>query len=532
MKIGFYGASGSVTGSCHYLEVSGKKILLDCGLYQGRDMKERGNDRFEFNPAEIDYLILSHAHIDHSGRIPMLYKQGFRGQIICTPPTGDLSEVMLMDSAKIQEQDAARINRKKARAGQKEIEPLYTMLDAQKSMEHFLTLEYDKKMEIFPGLSLTFTDSGHMLGSAYTTLDIKEEGKEDLRFVYSGDVGNHNIPLLREPGHIDSADLLLMEATYGNRLHQPPVDENDRFIEIINSTVRGGGNVVIPSFAVGRTQEILYILNDYAEKGLLDKNVKVYVDSPLATKATQIFSKYQSYMDSDAQKRIKTGDDILKFEGLRLVESTEDSMRLNDIKSGSVIISASGMADAGRVRHHLKHNLWRPECSVIFVGYQAEGTLGKDLISGVKNVRITGENISVQAKIYQMGGLSGHADRNGLLEIIDNMRVKPIKTYLIHGDDPARMSLAKDLEERNLNVSLARYMQSIEINSKEDLNTPAEVIDQAMIDAGNREPLVTDDEASEPVKIDNRSKIMDILNKKDINRMSKEELLRFLNENL
>lgn len=561
MKILFTGAAGSVTGSSHLFEINGRKVLLDCGMYQGRDAKERGNDVFQFNPSEVDYLILSHAHIDHSGRIPLLYKQGFKGQILCTAPTLDLSAVMLEDSAKIQEQDAARINKKRLRQGKEEVQPLYTIIDAKETMKFFRAIDYNKKINIFDGMDLEFRDSGHMLGSAFTILDIKENGKEPIKVVYSGDVGNKNIPLLKDPDIIKETDLLLLEATYGNRLHTEATDERDKFISIINKTIKRGGNVIVPSFAVGRTQEIIYILNEYAENGKLDPNVKVFIDSPLASKATEVFRKYRGYLDEDAKKLMDLGDDVLDFKGLALVEDTEESIRLNDVRSGAVIISASGMADAGRVRHHLKHNLWRKECSVVFVGYQAEGTLGKDLISGDKSVSIMGEIINVEASIYQMNGLSGHADQKGLLDFVDNFDKKPRKIYLVHGDDDARMTLANELENRNLNTSLAKWMETVEINSKEDLDSPMEVIDKSLIkettitDAMDESlnsgftPMVTDEEGIDNKEItpnhkshessnpnnkrrSNRDRILTILNSKNVNKMSKEEILELLGKNL
>lgn len=531
MKIQFSGAAGCVTGSSHLLNINGKNVLLDCGLYQGRDQKERGNNEFPFVPSQIDYLILSHAHIDHSGRIPMLYKNGFNGKIICTPPTKDLCDAMLQDSGKIQEQDAERENRKRGRQGKKPIEPLYTIEDAIQVLNLFETVDYNVVTDIFDGLKLKFIDSGHMLGAAYVLLDIKEDGKDPIKFAYSGDVGNHNIPLMNEPGKIEEADILLLESTYGNRVHEPQNNENEKLISIINSTVKNGGNVIIPSFAVGRAQEIIYILNEYAEKNLLDEKVRVYIDSPLASKATAVFQKYQNYMDEEAQKYIKSGDDIFKFKNLFIVEDVEESKKLNMEKEGCVIISASGMADAGRVRHHLKHNLWRKECSVVFVGYQAEGTLGKILIDGIKNVTIVGENVQVEAKIYQMNGLSGHADRNGLLDVVKGMDKKPKKICLVHGDAGARASLGKTLEEKGYNIMLADNGEELIIDSLNDLNTlteviegPIEILHKKQANEGVLEEIKDKDAKVSDISND-RKRLIEILGIESINNLSDEELL-------
>lgn len=472
MKIEFSGAAGTVTGSSHLITAGGHKVLLDCGLYQGADEKARGNDLFPFDPKEIDFLILSHAHIDHSGRIPMLYKNGFRGMILSTPPTYDLCDIMLRDSAFIQEQDTERENRRRLRGKQALEKPLYTVKDAEEVLKYFKTLDYNVERELFPGFRLRFQDSGHMLGASFVEIWARGDDGQDIKIVYSGDIGNHNIPLMKEPHYIDEADVVIMESTYGNRLHEPQENENLKLLEMINSTIRKGGNVVIPSFAVGRTQEILYVLNDFAEAGMLDPKVKVFVDSPLASKATQVFEKNTRYFDQAAQERIARGDDVLNFPQLHFTEDVDDSKELNKTRSGLVIISASGMAEAGRIRHHLKHNLWRQESTIIFVGYQAPQTLGRIILDGKKEVKLFGEDVAVEARIEQLHGLSGHADKNGLLQFAEGFsKHPPKKVYLVHGDDDAKAELAESLRAEGFRVEIPVEGTIVEIRTLEDLET-------------------------------------------------------------
>lgn len=473
MKIEFYGGAGTVTGSSYLITAGGRKVLLDCGLYQGSDARKRGNDTFPFDPAAVEYLILSHAHIDHSGRIPMLYKHGFRGKILSTPPTYDLCRIMLKDSAYIQEQDAERDNRKLQRKRQPLVEPIYTVRDAEKSLELFEVLDYEVMKEIWPELKVRFQDAGHMLGSSFVELWLKTDDGEDVKLVFSGDIGNHNIPLMREPRYVDEADIVIMESTYGDRLHEPQENENHHFIDLINSTMKAGGNVVIPSFAVGRTQEILYVLNEASEKGQLEKGMRVFVDSPLASKATAVFDKNARYFDRHAQERIEKGDNVLEFPELHFTESVEDSKKLNNTRSGLVIISASGMAEAGRIRHHLKHNLWRPESTVIFVGYQAPQTLGDIILSGKEKIKIFGEEIAVEARIERLYGLSGHADKKGLIQFAEAFtKGKPKKVFLVHGDEEARRELGIALQTRGFEVEIPDEGTVQVIRTLDDLSTP------------------------------------------------------------
>lgn len=466
MKIDFYGAAGCVTGSSHLLNINGKNVLLDCGLYQGRDEKERGNETFPFNPKDIDYVILSHAHIDHSGRIPLLYKKGFKGQVLCTEVTKDLCSVMLPDSGHIQEMEVEWKNRKRERQGLQPIEPLYTAKIAELSMYLFTGYRYDEIIDVYDGLKIRFRDAGHLLGAAIVELFIKESGKEEVKIVFSGDLGNKNIPIIKDPSFIDYADYVIMETTYGNRVHENITDELAQLITIIKDTFKRGGNVVIPSFSVGRTQEVLYALNNYIENDYL-KDVKVYVDSPLAIESTKIFEKYSNLYDDEAKSIIEKGDNPLEFDGLLFTNSPEDSAKINKIQSGAIIISASGMCEAGRIKHHLKHNLWRKESSVVFVGYQAEGTLGRSILDGAKKVKLFGEEIAVNANIYALQGLSGHADKDGLLEWVNGFKKRPKEILLVHGDREARLNFKEMLDNKGYNSRIINFGETYFINDKE-----------------------------------------------------------------
>lgn len=438
MKVEFYGAAACVTGSCHLIKIYDKNILLDCGMYQGIDEKERGNEHFNFNPKDIHYVILSHAHIDHSGRIPYLYTQGFRGKVLCTEATVDLCAAMLADSAHIMLLENEWQNKRRVRLGQEPVKPLYSPEDVTAAMRLFSPVSYNQWIELFEGFKFRFIDAGHLLGSAITEILVNEHRKE-CKLVYSGDLGNKDIPLLNDPELVESADYLIMEATYGDRLHEKGDKELHQLVNIIKDTFKRGGNVIIPSFAVGRTQELLYTLNNYIENNELPA-VPVFVDSPLATESTRIFNKWHKYFDEEATKLINSGDDPLHFKSLFFTRSAEESMALNKVKKGAVIISASGMCEAGRIKHHLKHNLWREESSIVFVGYQAEGTLGRSIVDGAKQVRIFGEDIAVNAQIFSLSGLSGHADRDGLHKWINGIKSKPKKVILVHGDREAQKS--------------------------------------------------------------------------------------------
>lgn len=447
MELQFSGAAECVTGSSHVIRVRDKTILLDCGLYQGRDADLGKNQGFQFDPKDIDLMILSHAHIDHSGRIPLLYKEGFTGEILCTKATMELCQVMLLDSAHIQEMEVQWKNKKLARKGLKPIEALYSTQNAQECLKLFKSYSYGEEIRPFDGLSVVFKDAGHLLGSAIIELVMVEKEGSPVNLVYTGDLGNFNIPLISDPTFISEADYVIMETTYGDKVHNNFKDVLKELANIIKETIAGGGNVIIPSFAVGRTQEVIYALNKYVEEDIL-KDVCVYVDSPLAEKATRVFENNRNIFDADAKDMEKHDENVLSFKGLHFTHSSEESMKLNEVQKGVVIISSSGMCDAGRIKHHLKHNLWRKENSVVFVGYQAEGTLGREILDGNKMVRIFGEEISVAATIHNLEGLSGHADRNGLINWIDNVKIKPKQVFLVHGDKDAQKSFKELLDSK------------------------------------------------------------------------------------
>ena len=460
MKLSFYGADQCVTGSCHCLEVNGKKILVDCGLQQGRD--EVDNASLPFHPGAIDCVLVTHAHIDHSGRLPLLIKNGFEGKIITTRLTAQLLDIMLQDSAHIQESDAEYQNRKNLRAGRPTVQPLYTVEDAERVKEFVQTCEYGETVQLCEGVTAEFIDAGHLLGSASIRVTA-HEGGETRVIVFSGDIGNVDQPIIRDPQFFDSADYVLMESTYGNRNHTEVWSYTEDLAQIIDETLGRGGNVVIPSFAVGRTQELLYFIREIKDKNMVKsvKDFPVYVDSPLAKSATSIFcGNLHGYLDEAAIELVKDGTHMFSFPGLHLTETTDESKQLNLDGTPKVIISASGMCDAGRIRHHLKHNLWRPECTVVFVGYQGEGTLGRALLEGVKSVKLFGEEIAVHAQIVNFQGLSSHADRNHLLSWIQAIQApKPQHVFVVHGDREVAPFFAKTIQGLGFTAHAPQYTE-------------------------------------------------------------------------
>ena len=451
MKVKFCGASTGVTGSCHMISTEEHKILLDCGQFQGgKEMEKKNKEPFPFHPEEIDCVILSHAHIDHCGRLPLLVKRGFSGNIYCTDATADLLDVMLRDSAYIHEKDAEWQSRKNARTGKPPVEPLYTIRDAEAALKLVKPILYDQLIELNEQMRIVFNDAGHILGSAVTELWI-DEGETTSKIVFSGDLGVMNRPILRNPVKIKKADYVIMETTYGNRLHPANATSIDELIHITVKTVKRGGSVIIPSFAVGRTQELIYQFNMFYEhhpeyQNVLG-NVNVYIDSPMATTATEVFKKNAQVFDEETKNYILSGDNPLDFKNLKFTRNTADSQMLNNDKTPKIIISASGMCEAGRIRHHLKHNLWDPRNSIIFVGYQAEGTLGRLLIEGAEEVRLFGETIRVSAEIYNLEGFSGHADQKGLLDWLSGFQVKPKQIFLVHGEEDAKHDFAEKIRE-------------------------------------------------------------------------------------
>ncbi len=449
MKITFVGAAHEVTGSCHYLQACGKKILIDYGMEQGKDLFE--NIDIPVEASQIDYVFLTHAHIDHSGLLPLLVRNGFSGKIYATEGTTGLAGIMLRDSAHIQMFEAEWRNRKAKRSKDVPLfTPLYDMEDADGAISSFVPIPYDKRINVSEGIDIRFTDVGHLLGSAAIEVWLTEEGTTK-KIVFSGDIGNTNQPLLRDPQKIKEADYVLIESTYGDRLHSKgKVDYIKELSEVLNTTFARGGNVVIPSFAVGRTQELLYFIREIKEKGLVTvrPDFSVYMDSPLAVDATEVFHRNErSCFDEEALEFVNKGINPLDFPGLCLAITSDESKEINFIDEPKVIISASGMCDAGRIRHHLKHNLWREECTILFVGYQSVGTLGRALVDGVERVKLFGEEIDVKAEIRGLTGLSGHADKNGLLDWITGFSPKPQKVFVVHGEDQVTDIFANTLKD-------------------------------------------------------------------------------------
>ena len=448
MKLTFIRADHEVTGSCTLLEIGGHYGLIDCGMQQGRDQFE--NIDIPVPAAQIEFVLVTHAHMDHTGHLPLLYKQGFRGTVYATEATCDLCGIMLRDSAHIQMSEAEWRGRKAARAGRATPEPLYTLEDAEGVLTLLRPCAYGQRVQVGENIIIRFTDVGHLLGSACIETWLTE-GDVEKKIVFSGDIGNVNQPLLRDPQTVSGADYVLIESTYGDRSHGPKPDYVNELAKILQRTFDRGGNVVIPSFAVGRTQEMLYFIREIKEKGLVKGhgNFPVYIDSPLAIEATRIFRDTDmECFDEETRAMLAKGIDPIALPGLRVTVTSDESRMINADRVPKVILSASGMCEAGRIRHHLKHNLWRPECTILFVGYQAVGTLGRTLIDGAVNVKLFGEPIEVQAEICQLTGMSGHADREGLLRWVDAFEQKPKRVFVMHGDDETEDRFVETLTEQ------------------------------------------------------------------------------------
>lgn len=447
-KLTFRGGAGTVTGSCNLLETNNLRLLVDCGLFQGKKELRTLNYRKPMIPLHtIDYILLTHAHIDHSGLIPRFYKNGFRGKVLATRATVELCEVMLPDSGHIQELETEWKNRKAKRRGEKPLPPLYTAEDATNCLQCFQPVSYGEGIQLNDQVRVRFLDAGHILGSAIIEVWVKE-GDREIKIVFSGDLGNSGSSIVRSPFQVTAADYLIIESTYGNRIHQSIIDQSERIKEIVLDTITRGGNVIIPAFAVGRTQQILYTLNEMIENGELPQ-LPVFIDSPLAVSATKIFRDCRECYNQETLWLLRKGDDPFYFPGLKCVRSTNESKALNNYKGGAIIISASGMCDAGRIKHHLKHNLWRPESAVIFIGFQAEGTLGRRLLDGVKKLKIMGELINVAAKIHSLqGGFSAHADQTGLLNWVSSFSRKPQHIFVVHGEVSESAALADLLTKK------------------------------------------------------------------------------------
>jgi len=464
MELTFYGAAREVTGSCYCIRAGGVRFLVDCGLQQGRDVKD--SQGLPFNACDIDFVILTHAHIDHSGRLPLLVKEGFNGKIYAIKATCDLLSIMLRDSAQIQEMDAKWENKKGIRAGKNKVEPLYTMADAEKTLKYLVPCEYGKMEQLSDSVKFNFVDAGHILGSSSVEVFLSEK-TTSKKIVFSGDIGNTDQPIIRDPRYIEEADYVVMEATYGDRNHEKTSSSISVLADILDKTLSGGGNVIIPSFAVGRTQGVLYLLREIKGKRLVPSpGFPVYVDSPLASEATKLYEDdLILYGDRQTKDILEKGHNPISFPDLSFTDSTEESIALNHDPVPKVIISSSGMCEGGRIKHHLKHNLWRKECSVVFVGYQACDTLGRMLLDGAEKVTIYGEEIAVRAAIYNFTGLSAHADKDGLLKWINNFSKKPEKVFVIHVEDSVSEKFVGTLNGSGFSADAPLYMSTYDLSS-------------------------------------------------------------------
>jgi len=485
MKLSFYGAAREVTGSCHCVEANGQRILIDCGMQQGADNGFGQN--FPFHAGEIDKVVVTHAHIDHSGRLPLLVKQGFKGSIYATWPTCELLRLMLRDSAHIQELEAVWSSRKRRRAGEDAPEPLYTMDDVLQVFPLLVPCSYKEIVDIGEGVSIRFTDAGHMLGSSYAEMWLTE-GEATKKIVFSGDIGSPGRPLIRDPGYVSEADIVVMESTYGNRNHTHSDDTVQDLADVIESTLSKGGNVICPAFAVGRTQDLLYYIREIKQRGLVRSNpdFPVYIDSPLATAATKIYSgDLLDYLNNEAVMLVRAGIQPISFNNLHFVETSDESKLLNDDRTPKVIISSSGMCDAGRIRHHLKHNLWRRECTVVFTGFQALGTLGRILVDGaVPSVTLFGEEIAIHCRISNFRNLSSHADREGLLRWIGAFEQIPERVFVVHGEEETCKAFALRLVESGHNAIVPKYSSAYDLLTGEALYEGRDLIRRAEAEAG------------------------------------------------
>jgi metallo-beta-lactamase family protein len=446
MQIEFVGGARTVTGSSYIVKDKDFTVMVDCGMFQGkRELRARNYLNLIYAPKKIDALLLTHAHIDHSGLIPKLVKEGFFSNIYATDATADLCSIMLPDSAHIQEMDVEWTNRRNRRLGRETTDPLYTVEDAEQSLKNFVPVGYDKMIQIHPRIQVRFRDAGHILGSAFIEMWIDEGGKK-TKIVFSGDIGQRGQDIIRDPEVTDEADILLVESTYGNREHKDRAATHEELKKIILDAHARKGTIIIPAFAIERTQEIIFTLSKLLKQGEIPA-MPIFIDSPLAISATEIFKKNEHCFDDDMKGLLNSGDNPLDFPGLTFTRTTEESKRLNDTAAGSIIISASGMCTAGRIKYHLMNNLYKPSTSVVFVGYQAEGTLGRRLVDGAQQVRLYGQDVHVKARIHTLGGFSAHADRAGLLQWMKNIDNPRLKVFVVHGEEESSMALSDAIQK-------------------------------------------------------------------------------------
>lgn len=477
MKISFLGAARTVTGSFFVIDTENTRFAIDCGLFQGpKEIKERNYKEFVVDPKSLDFLILTHAHIDHIGLVPKLCKHGFNGPIYCSKPTQELASILLPDSGHIQVCEVERKNRKLMRAGKILIEPIYTVEDALESLKQFRFIQQDEIIELAPTVKVRLRDAGHILGSNIFEIWVEEGGKS-VKLVFTGDLGNSNQPIIKDPTVIEDADYIIMESTYGNRLHKGVYNRLEQLNQVIKDSMAKGGNLIIPAFAVERTQDLLYDLNQLYQSGELDPSIDIYIDSPLAIAATQIFEKHINYYDHEASQMIARGDHPLRLPNLKFTPSQEESIQLNNVRSNTIVISASGMCDAGRIKHHLKHNLWRPESTILFVGYQAQGTLGRRIVDGEKLVRIHGEQVAVKAEIRSLEAYSAHADQAGLLNWLKHFVKAPKGIFLVHGEEQSQLTLAEYIrEEFRVPVYIPDWMDEYELTPSDRVQPKTELM--------------------------------------------------------
>src|SRR4030042_1890572 len=447
MRVEFLGGARTVTGSATLLEKDSFKWLVDCGMFQGgKELEERNRSIQSYYPRDLSFILLTHAHIDHSGLIPKLVKEGFRGKVICTKATFDLCEVMLKDSGHIQETEAGWQSRKNKRAGREDTAPLYTAEDAEKSLRYFQTVGYDEILSLSDGLRIRFQDAGHILGSAIIEIWV-EEGGQEKKLVFSGDLGGSGQPIIRDPSPVVEADTLWLESTYGDRLHKSREETVQELLKIILEAISQQAKVVIPAFAVERTQDIIYTISQLMRKDLIP-SIPVYIDSPLAISATEIFKKNPDCFDEETKGLLLGGEDPLELPEIKYTRTTEESKEINTDPRSAIIISASGMCDSGRVQHHLKHHLWRKESHIVFIGYQAEGTVGRRIVDGAKTIRLFGEEIAVRAHVHTLGGFSDHAAQKGLLQWLSHFKNPQIEVIVNHGEEKVSMELSEIIHQK------------------------------------------------------------------------------------
>ncbi|MBN1381662.1 MAG: MBL fold metallo-hydrolase [Deltaproteobacteria bacterium] len=460
MKIKFMGAARTVTGSCFILETGNHRFAVDCGMHQGNaEIEKRNWDVDIYDPETIEFFVITHAHIDHSGLLPRMVQKGFKGRIYTTPPTADLLKIMLLDSAHIQEMEAQWKSKKRRRHGDNNTDPLYSQRDAEKTFDKLETFDYDNVFAPCNGIKIIFRDAGHILGASFIEIEV-EEGENHTKLVFSGDIGRPAQLIVKDPSIVKSADYLLMESTYGNRNHKNEEDSLNELAEAVKYSYEKGEKVIIPAFAVERTQEMIYSFYLLSKDGRLPKDMPIFIDSPLATRATEIFRKYTSYFDDTSKELLDAGENPLSFPQLHFTKTTQESMALNTMEKPAVIISASGMADAGRIKHHLRHNLWREGSSIVFVGFQAQGTTGRRIIDGAKRIRLFNEDVAVKAKIYTINGFSAHAGQNQILEWLGHFESRQMKIFLVHGEYSAQQVLEKVIEEKlGYEVIIPEYLE-------------------------------------------------------------------------